>query len=152
MLAVQPRTFRCPNCKEMVNDTMQQCSFCSVLLDPGVATLLAEREERMTRACSDASYLKTAAIAMFVFLGVSLIPFVPLVYYGFVITFVVVAVLLIRWQLKFSNVLSSDADYERAKRSKNLALILWIAAIPLGFIVRPLIDLILAQLFSSGIS
>ena len=33
MLA-NPRTFRCPNCKEMINDSMTQCRYCSVPVDP----------------------------------------------------------------------------------------------------------------------
>lgn len=143
----QPRTLRCPNCNEMINDQMQQCRFCSVPLDPGIVALLAERQEKANQAYSDANYLKTAAIAMFVFLGLSLIPFIPLVYWGFLVTFVVVLVLLIRWQLKFGKLLTNDADYKLAKRSKNLALILWLAAIPLGFILRPLVDRILARAF-----
>ena len=52
--------------------------------------------------------------------------------------------MLIRWHIKFANLITSDEDYKRAKRSKNIALILWIAAIPLGFIVRPVIDLLFA--------
>ena len=144
----QSRTFRCPNCNEMINDQMQQCRFCSVPLDPGIVALAAERQEKANQACSDASYLKTAAIAMFVFLSLSLIPFVPLVYWGFLVTFFVVLALLIRWQVKFGSLLTSDADYGTAKRSKNVALVLWLAAIPLGFIVRPLIDVILSLALS----
>jgi Ca2+/Na+ antiporter len=143
----QPRTLRCPNCNEMINDTMKECPYCSVQLDPGVVALVAERQEKANRAYSDASYLKTAAIAMFVFLGISVIPFLGLVYYGFVITFVAVLVMLIRWQVKFSNLLTNDSDYRLAKRSKNVALVLWLVAIPLGFVVRPLIDLILGGFF-----
>ena len=141
----QPRTFRCPNCNEMINDSMQQCRFCSVPLDPGIVALVAERQEKANQACSDASYLKTAAIAMFVFLGLSFIPILPLVRLGFLITFFVVLILLIRWQVKFGSLLTSDVDYKTAKRRKNLALILWLAAIPLAFIVRPLIDFLIAR-------
>jgi hypothetical protein len=143
----QPRTFRCPNCNEMINDSMQQCRFCSVPLDPAIVALVAERQEKANQAYSDASYLRTAAIAMFVFLGLSLIPLVPFVYWGFLVTFLFVLVMLIRWQVKFGNLLTSDPDYKLAKRSKNIALILLLVAIPLGFIVRPLIDLILARAF-----
>ena len=143
----QPRTFRCPNCNEMINDRMQQCSFCAVPLDPGVVELVAERQEKANQAYSDASYLKTTAIAMFVFLGLSLIPIIPFVYYGFVVTFVVVLVMLIRGQLKFGSLLTSDPDYKLARRARNFTLILWLSAIPLGFVIRPLIDLILAQAF-----
>src|SRR2546427_5897964 len=132
----------------MINESMKQCPHCCVPVDPGVAALVAERQEKANRAYSDASYLRTAAIGMFVFLGISLFPLLGIAYYGFVITFIVVLVLLIRWQIRFGNLITSDEDYRRAKRSKNLALILWIAAIPLGFLVRPIIDLILARLFS----
>ena len=141
----QSRTFRCPNCNEMINDSMQQCRYCSVPLDPAIVALVAERQDKANQAYSDASFLKTAAIAMFVFLGLSLIPFVPFVYWGFLVTFVVVLVLLIRWQVKFGSLLTNDSDYKLAKRSKNIALVLWLVAIPLGFVVRPLLDLLLAR-------
>ena len=141
----QPRTFRCPNCNEMINDSMQQCRFCSVPLDPGIVALVAERQEKANQACSDASYLKTAAIAMFVFLALSFIPIMPLVRLGFLITFFVVLVLLIRWQVKFGSLLTSDVDYKTAKQRKNLALILWLAAIPVAFIIRPLVDFLIAR-------
>jgi hypothetical protein len=58
----------------------------------------------------------------------------------------VVLVLLIRWQVKFGSLQTSDDDYNLAKRSRNIALVLWLVALPLGFIVRPLLDLILARL------
>lgn len=82
---------------------------------------------------------------MFVFLGLSFIPILPLVRLGFLITFFVVLILLIRWQVKFGSLLTSDVDYKTAKQRKNLALILWLAAIPLAFIVRPLIDFLIAR-------
>lgn len=142
----QPRTLRCPNCNEMINDSMKQCTFCSVPLDPAIASLVAERQEKANRAYNDASFLRTTAISLFVFLGISLIPFLVIAYYGFVITFIAVLVMLIRWQVKFGNLLTDDVDYTRARRSKNIALILWLAAIPLGFVVRPLWDLVLSKL------
>jgi len=143
----QPRTFRCPNCKEMVNDSMKDCPFCKVPLDPGIVALAAERQEKANRAYSDANFLKIAATSMFVFLGIGLIPLLGFVYYGFIFTFVVVLVLLIRWQVKFSGLLTDDPDYQRAKRSRNIALILWLLAIPLGFLVRPFLSFFLSRLF-----
>ena len=141
----QPRTFRCPNCNEMINDSMQQCRYCSVPLDPAIVALVAERQEKANQACSDASYLKTASMVMFVFLALSFIPIMPLVRLGFLITFFVVLVLLISWQVKFGSLLTSDVDYKTAKQRKNLALILWLAAIPLAFIIRPLVDFLIAR-------
>ena len=145
MLA-NPRTFRCPNCNEMINDSMTTCRYCSTPVDPGIAAMIADQQEKANRACSDASYLKTASVAMFVFLGLSFVPFLPVVYFGFVITFVVTIVLLILWQVKFGSLKTNDPDYQRARRSKNTALIILIVAAPLGFIIRPLIPLILSLL------
>ena len=145
MLA-NPRTFRCPNCNEMINDSMTQCRYCSTPVDPGIAAMIADRQEKTNRACSDASYLKTAAVAMFVFLGLSMIPFLPVVYWGFLITFIVVIVLLVRWQMRFGSLQTNDPDYQRARRSKNIAFLLLIIAVPVGFIVRPFLPLIIAIL------
>ena len=134
-----PRTFRCPNCNEMINDSMTQCRFCSVPVDAGVAQLVADKQEKANKAYSDASFLRTTAIAMYVFLGLSFIPFVPLVYWGFLVTFFVVVVLLIRWQIRYAGLVTNDADYQTARRSWLISLILLVAAAPLAFIVRPLI-------------
>ena len=133
------RTFPCPNCNEIINDSATQCRFCSVAIDPAVAQLVADKQAKVNQAVSDASFLRTTAIAMYVFLGLSFIPILPLVDWGFVIIFVVVIVLLIRWQIKFNGLVTSDADYKKARRSWVISLVLLIVAVPLGFIVRPLI-------------
>lgn len=138
-MIANPRTFRCPSCNEMINDSMTQCRYCSSPIDPVAAQLIAERQEKANQAYSDASYLRTATIAMYVFLGLSFIPFVPLVGWGFLAIFVVVLVLLIRWQARFGKLVTNDADYLRARRSWRLSLVLWIVAIPIGFIIRPLV-------------
>jgi len=142
-----PRTFPCPNCKEIINDSMTTCRFCSVAIDPGIAAQVAEQQAKANQAYSDASFLRTAAVAMFVFLGLSFIPLVPIVYWGFLATFLVTVVLLVRWQIRFASLNTSDPDYQKAKRSRNVALLLIILAIPLGFIIRPLLELLLARIF-----
>jgi hypothetical protein len=126
----------------MINDSMTVCRYCNVPVDPAVAQMIAERQEKANQAYSDASYLRTAVIAMYVFMALSFIPFVPLVEWGFVVTFIVVLVLLIRWQVMFGRLVTNDADYLKARRSWRLSLVLWIVALPLGFIVRPLIYLL----------
>ncbi len=37
------RTFRCPNCNEMIDDSKPQCRFCLVPLDPAIVALVSER-------------------------------------------------------------------------------------------------------------
>ena len=138
-MSFNPRTFRCPNCNEMINDQMTQCRYCSVPVDPGVAQLTADRQDKANQAVSDASYLRTATIGTWVFLALTFIPFLPLVELGFVILAIVAIVLAIRWQVKFSNLLTSDPDYTAARKSARISLLLTIAAAPIGFIVRPLV-------------
>lgn len=127
---------------------MKECPYCAVPLDDAIVALVAERQEKTNRACSDASFLRTSAMAMFVFLGISFIPLLGLAYYAFVITFVVVLVMLVRWQVKFGGLITSDEDYQLAKRSRSITVILWLIAIPIGFLARPLYDLLLASLLS----
>ena len=139
------RTFCCPNCNEMINEGMKECRYCSVAIDPGVAQLIADKQERANQACSDASYLRTAIIAMYVFLVLSLVPLVPLVSPAFVITFVIVVILLIRWQIKFGGLQVSDPDYQEARRSWRTSLIGMIVALPLGFVIRPIVQAVLFE-------
>lgn len=141
MLA-NPRTFRCPNCSEMINDSMTQCRYCSVPVDPAVAALIADRQEKANQAYSDASYLRTAAVAMVVFLGLNLIPFLPFVFWGFLGTFIAVIVLLIRWQIRYATLVTDDPDYKSARRSW------WISfAILLGVIAIIVLRIVIEVLF-----
>jgi Ca2+/Na+ antiporter len=128
----------------MINDSMTQCRYCNVPVDPAVAQLIAERQEKANQSYSDASFLRTAVVAMYVFMGLSYIPYVPLVGWGFLVTFIVVLVLLIRWQVRFGSLVTNDADYLKARRSWRLSLVLWVVAILLGFIVRFVIYFLLA--------
>ena len=138
-MSLSPRTFRCPNCNEMINDSMTQCRFCSVPIDPGIAQQIADKQQKANQAVSDASYLRTATIAMWVFLGLSFIPFIPLVSLASTIVGIVAIVLAIRWQVKFSNLVTNDPDYQAARKSWRTSLMLMLVAIPVAFIVRPLV-------------
>ena len=140
MLA-NPRTFRCPNCSEMINDSMTQCRYCSVPVDPAVAELIAERQEKANHAYSDASYLRTTVIGMYVFLILSWFPFLPFVFWGFLITFVVVIVLLIRWQFRYASLITSDPDFKKARRSWWIAFALFLG-VPALFIFEVALEVL----------
>jgi hypothetical protein len=85
---------------------------------------------------------------MFVLLGLSLLPFISLItYLGSIITFLVVLVLVIRWQIKFGSLQTGDPDYKRAKRLKNISLLLWLLAIPV-FLVREVLGVVISRLIS----
>jgi len=127
---------------------MQTCRFCSATIDPQAAAAAADIQSRVNRACSDASFLRTAAAAMFILLMLSIVPFVSLMtYLGFIITFFVVLVLIVRWQIKFGRLQTNDEDYQRAKRLRLIGLILWLVAIPL-FVVRDIVVAVMARAFA----
>jgi len=142
VIATTPRTFRCPNCNEMINDSMTQCRYCNVPVDPAVAQLVADRQEQANQSYSDASYLRTAVVAIYVLMGLGFI--LPFVGWGSVIIFFVVLVLLIRWQVRFGRLVTNDADYLKARRSWRLSLVLWLAVIPVRIIVWIVIYLLFA--------
>lgn len=143
----QTRRFPCPSCQQIITDDLQQCRYCGAPVDKAIAQAAADTQDKVNQAYSDASFLRTAAVGMWILLAISLLPFVPFVYYGFIFTFFVVIFLFVRWQVRFPNVNTADPDYAKAKRNKNVALVLWIVALPVGFVVRPLISVLLAALF-----
>ena len=147
MVIAYPRTFRCPSCDEMINESATQCRFCSVAIDPGVATLIAGRQEKVNEACSDASYLRRTATAMYVFLAFALI--FTFAYWGFLIAFWTALVLMIRWQVKFGELLTNDPDYAKAKRSKNISLLLVLGGLPLGILTNPLLSDVIEMFWPS---
>lgn len=136
-----PRTFACPSCKEIINDSVRECRFCGAPVDPAIAASIAAVQDKVNQACSDASYLKTTALIMTACLGLSFIPFIPFVGLLFFLVFCAVLFMLIRWQVMFGGLVSSDPDYRSARRSKNISLALWAVALPLGFIVKPIVRL-----------
>jgi hypothetical protein len=126
---------------------MQTCRFCSAPVDPQAAAAAGEIQARVNRACSDASFLRIAAAAMFGFLALSPLPFISVpTYLGFIITFFVVLVLIIRWQIRFGRLQTSDVDYQRSRRLRNLAIVLWLVAIP-AFVIRDTLVSIIALAF-----
>ncbi len=145
----QLRTFQCPNCKEIVNERMEHCPFCANPIDQQAAAAAAENQDRVNQSYSDASYIRSAAVTLFVFLGLSFIPLIPVVYWGFLATFFVVIAMVIRWQLKFGRLKTEDPDYRQALYRKNLALVLWLFAIPLGFVLHPLIAAVWSEVFAT---
>ena len=42
-----PRTFPCPSCKEIINDSMTQCRFCGAPVDPAIAASIADVQDKV---------------------------------------------------------------------------------------------------------
>lgn len=126
----ETQTFPCPNCNEIINDSMQECRFCHAPIDPQAARAAGELQARVNQACSDASYTATAAYVMLAFLLLDLVPFIPLVRVAYLLTFFAVIGMVIRWQVKFGGLRTRDQDYKRALFSRNVAFVLWLVAMP----------------------
>jgi hypothetical protein len=106
----------CPVCKQTIDASTTHCRFCSSPIDPVTAQAAAEKMAKVNQACSDASYLRTAAISIFVFFGVMFIPFLGLVgLVGYYFLLVAVPVLAIRWWVKFGGIQVDDSDFRRAR-------------------------------------
>jgi hypothetical protein len=134
---VETHTFPCPNCNEIINDSMRECRFCHAPIDPQLARAAGEFQARVNQACSDASYAATAAYVMLAFLALDLvpIPFIPF-WLAYLLAFFSVIFLVVRWQLKFGDLKTRDPDYKRALFSRNVALVLWLVAMPVWIMGR----------------
>lgn len=143
----QTQTFPCPYCNEIINDSMRECRFCRALIDPLAARAAGELQSRVNEACSEASYTATAAYLMFAFLLLDLIPFVPFVWLAYVLTFFAVVFLIVRWQVRFGGLRTRDPDYGRAIFSRNVALVLWLVAMPVWIVGHIFGAVIIAVLF-----
>ena len=121
------KTFRCPNCNEMINTSMEQCRYCSAPVNREAATAAAIAMEKINAACSDASYARIAAGGIPLFFLLSFVPFAGMVgYYGSLALLFIVAVLLIRWYALYKGVLGvSEPDMKQAKRNTLMSFEIW---------------------------
>ena len=70
-----------------------------------------------------------------------------LCFLGFLLTLFVVIVLVIRWQIRYRDLITEDADYKKARRSWWISLAL-LLGVPVIFVVRVVIEVLL--LVASG--
>jgi len=124
-LSSQVHVFPCPNCRETINTSMQQCPFCSTAIDGAAAETAAAETSRISQACSDASYLK---IMLGMLLPFGILIFVPLLgmigLFGFVFIKYATLVMTIRWWVKYGKLKTTDPDFSKARGTT-----IWVAAI-----------------------
>ncbi len=123
-------TFPCPNCHEFINSSMTTCKYCSAAIDLQAAITAVELQDKINRACNDASLVRNLAGAMWVFFFVRLIPIIGYVAnIAMIVLFLLVPVRLIMWQVRFGGIQTADVDYKRANRNILVALGLWVLII-----------------------
>ena len=108
--------FECPHCKQTIDASSTQCRFCSAAIDPVAAAAATEKMARVNQACSDASFLRTMAIAFLVFIGLMFFPFLGLLgLAGYYFLMFAVPFMTVRWWIKFHAIRADDRDFKRAK-------------------------------------
>jgi len=108
--------FECPNCKQTIDTSAAQCRFCSALIDPAAAEAAAAKMSKINQASSDASFLRTMAISMLVFLGIMFVPFMGLFgICGYYFLVFAVPFMTIRWWVRFYAIRADDFDFKRAR-------------------------------------
>jgi hypothetical protein len=128
ILTARAGIFPCPNCRQMIYSDAKKCRFCKTKLDRAVAESGADIQKRVNSACNQAKILRNAAVSMWAFFILALIPFSPTGWAG-TAEFTLIPFWLIYWQVRFGNLQSLDKDYERAKRDRRIAFYIWLPAV-----------------------
>jgi len=79
------RVFRCPNCKEYINNQMTECSFCHITIDLVVARKAADSEDRENKIFRRQHYKRHMRVGSLVFLA-GAIPTALMIYGTFILT------------------------------------------------------------------
>ena len=112
------QVFPCPHCQETINTFVQQCPFCSVLIDHAAAEQSAAATSKISQACSDASYLKIMLGVLVPFTATIFFPFLGLAgLVGLVFIKYAVPVMAIRWWIKYGRIKSTDPDLKNARKT-----------------------------------
>ena len=124
ILSARAGIFPCPNCRQMIYSDARKCRFCSTTLDREAAEIGADIQAKVNSACNQAKTLRNTAGAMWGFFLLGLVTFSPIVWAASFLFFLIPA-WLIYWQVKFGALKTVDKDYNRAKRDRLIAFLIW---------------------------
>ena len=116
----------CPNCGQMIYSNAPTCRFCSVPIDRQTAEAAANVQGQVNEACNHAKWLRNMAGAMWVLFVISFI--LTMGTFGVLALFFAIPVYIVYWQVKFGSLKTVDPDYQKAKRDRLVALMLWLPA------------------------
>jgi hypothetical protein len=126
----RPQIFECPNCLQTIDTVSNQCRFCSAAIDPAAAATAAMKLARINRACSDASYLKIAALCAPAFLLIFFIPFMTLLgEFGLLFLAAATPVWIVLWCFRYWGIDTDDADYRRSRKTVMIVAVVWLALV-----------------------
>ncbi|MGA2217971.1 MAG: hypothetical protein ABSG51_07785 [Terracidiphilus sp.] len=121
--------FECPKCKETIDNTAETCRFCGQPVDREAAVKAAELLSKVNQAVSDASYMKSCALALPLFFVLRYVIFLSgLGGIGFLVLSIGIPVWALRWWLKYGSIKADDSDFVRARKTVRIAGICAFAA------------------------
>jgi len=133
--------FQCPKCNETIDNTSETCRFCGQAVDYAAAVKAAEVLSKVNQACSDASYMKSCALALPVFFVLRYVPFFAgLGGIGLLGLSIGIPIWALRWWLKYGSLQSDDTEFLRARKTVKIA----------GFCVPAAFLLLIILLFFIG--
>jgi hypothetical protein len=138
-----PTIFQCLGCNETIDSSAATCRFCGAAVDHEQAIKAAQIMAKVNQACSDASYLRSTALAYPGFFVVRLVPFVSMLgtvgFYG--LSFAI-PIWALRWWLKFAKLESADQEFRKARNTVKTVGIL-VSLSLLVFVFLPIVRAIL---------
>jgi hypothetical protein len=110
--------FQCPKCNETIDNTAETCRYCGQPVDDAAAVKAAELLSKINQACSDASYMKSCALALPVFFVLRYVIFLSMLGgIGFIGLSIGIPVWALRWWLKYGRIADDDPEFLRARKT-----------------------------------
>jgi hypothetical protein len=104
----QASVFKCPNCKQIINTSDQQCRFCSAPIDRIAAEAAAAALARVNQACSDATYIRHLQDELY-------LSWSGMLWMPSFILFLVITPMKFRWWVRFGAIETDDPAFRRAR-------------------------------------
>ena len=139
VMGTMPTIFECPQCGETIDVSAETCRFCGTPVDRPLALHRAMILAKVNRACSDANYVRTCALAVPVFFVLRLVPFFTWVGLGgFIGLSFAIPVWAVIWWTRFGDIDSKDPDYIRSRKAVRTAGIV-VSIVLLFFVIAPVV-------------
>lgn len=135
-----PKIFECPHCEDTIGLSARDCG---VAADNPLVQQRAMILWKVKRACSDATYMRSCAMALPVFIILRFVPFFMWTGgVGFTALCIVIPAWAMIWWSRFSDLESEEPDYVKSRKSVRVAGV-GMAVMLLLLVIAPL----MARLF-----
>jgi hypothetical protein len=142
--------FECPKCRETIDSTAEVCRFCGEKVDQETALKAAAILSKVNEACSDATYMRSTALAIPVFFVLRFVPFFSwLGAIGFIALNFAIPIWALRWWRRFAKLQSTDADFRKARTSVEVTAAVVVGMLVLFVIIPFLLGIVFAILRSA---